>query len=285
MNLYALMFYVNLIGGSPPSLKVAPPCEATFDAVFSDAKVFHDSVVNSFHKERDYLKPRVSYYLNYSDFDFQNIVPLEGEVDSLAYYKVGFDSAGVMTEINHYENKPDLNNWRMVLFHTDKFIIIGVEDWTDDYLRKRTSYDFLPGFLLYVKVGKKLFFINTYHNQFANVQFAPIFPVFELSDISYIAQINHNLQMTRLFRFIDGTLIWFTNIELFDDERTIMRETIYTPTIKEFLLKKQSCVDDLEVYYDHNRERGTTKFTKPCLPKNNPRFPLWFFGGGHSHCD
>jgi hypothetical protein len=212
-------------------------------------------------------------------------VPLKGEVDSLAYYEVGFDRDGLISEVNHYEKKPDLNNWRMVLYHTDEFIIIGLEDWTDDFSRTRGSYDFLSGFLLYVRASKNLFYINTYHNQLANVHFAPIFPVFELSDISYIAQVNDKLQMTRLFKFIDGKLILFTNVELYEDERTIMREIIYRPTIKDFVLKEHTCLSDLDVYFDHNRDRGATEFTKPCVPKNNSRFPLWFFGGAHTHCD
>lgn len=284
MNPFVLIFYANLIGGCLSSGNVAP-CDITLGAIYSEAKVFHDSVVNSFLKGRDFLKPRVSYHSKHNGFDFQNFVPLKGEIDSLAYYEVGFDSDGLITEINHFEKKPDLNNWRMVLYHTDRFIIIGVENWTDDYSRTRGSYDFLPGFLLYVRESKRLFFINTYHNHLANVHFAPIFPVFELSDISYIAQINVDLQMTRLFKFDEGKLILFSNIETYKDNRTLMREIIYRLIVPDFVLKDQTCLTDLETYFDHNRDRSVTKFTKPCVPKNNPRFPLWFFGGGHTHCD
>jgi hypothetical protein len=284
MNSCSIIFCIDLMFGCLTTNPVVQ-CDYTIDNIFAEAKVFHDSVVNSFLAGRDFLKPRVSSYSKHSSFDFGSFVPKDGKLDSLEYYEVGVDSDGMITEINHYEANPNLNNWRMVVFQTDDFIIAGVEDWTDDYPRSRGSYDFLPGFLLYVKTSKNLFFINTYHNQLSNVHFAPIFPVFESEDISYVACINESLQMTRLFKFGDGKLIYFTNIEVYEDKRTIMRETIYRPIVQDFILQDHTCLSDLDTYFDHNRDRSSTKVTKPCLPKNNPRFPLWFFGGGHTYCD
>jgi hypothetical protein len=284
MNTYSIIFCANLIVAS-----LAPPviaqCDHTITTIFSEARVFHDSVVNSFLAGRDFLKPRVSSYSKHGGFDFGNFAPQRSEIDSSNYYDVGVDNHGTITEIIHYEAKPNLNNWRMVLYNTNEFIAIGIEDWTDDFRRTRRSYDFLPGFLLYVRANKTMFFINTYHNHLANVQFAPIFPVFGLSDISYIAQVNEELQMTRLFRFANSKLTSFSNIELYEDKRTIMREIIYTPIVQDFELQSNTCLNDLDVYFDHNRDRAAKEFTKPCIPKNNPRFPLWMFAGGHSHCD
>jgi len=284
MNMWSIIFCANLITGCLTTNAV-DQCDYAIGEIFSNAKVFHDSVENSFLGGRDFLKPRVLSYSKYRGFDFEHFVPQEGKIDSLDYYYVGVDGDGIITEINHYEAKPNLNNWRMVLYHTNEFIIAGIEDWTDDYSRTRGGYDFLSGFLLYVKSSKNLFYINTYSNHLANVNFEPIFPVFELADISYIANVNENLQMTRLFKFVDGKLAYFTNIELYEDRRTIMREIIYRPIVVDFILQNETCLNDLDIYFDHNRDRSSTEFTKPCLPKNNPRFPLLLFGGGHTHCN
>lgn len=284
MNLFGIILCANLITGCLTSKPVVQ-CDYAIGDIVSKAKMFHDSVVNSFLDGRDFLKPRVLSYSKHTGFDFRHFVPIEGKIDSLDYYEVGVDNKGMITEINHYEAKPNLNNWRMVVYHTNEFIIAGIENWTDDYSRTRGSYNFISGFLLYVRSSKDLFYINTYQNPLANVNFEPIFPVFGLEDVSYIAYINENLQMTRLFKFVDGRLSCFTNIELYEDRRTIVREIIYRPIVEDFMLQDQTCLNDLDFYFDHNRDRAYIKLTKPCLPKNNPRFPLLLFGGGHTHCD
>jgi len=269
------------------SLDNSDPCNYSVGKIFKEAKIFHDSVVNAYLAGQDVLKPRVSSYSQFAQFDFKNFIPIngkiDGKIDSAGYFEVGYSATGTITEINRYENKPNLNNWRMILYHTEDFIIIGVEDWTTNYRREGTSYDFLPGFLVYLKRSHKMFFINTY--RFATLQFKPIFPMFELEDISYVAQINSNLQMTRLYRFIDGKISFFSEIDLYGDNRRIIHETVYEPSMKNFVLDEKSCIEDFEVYADNYKALSSNTVRKPCIARNNPGFPLWFFGGAHSYCD
>ncbi len=258
-------------------------CDYAVEQILKEAKVFHDSVVNSNFSGQDFLKTRVSYSSKFRGFDFKNFVPISGDIDSTEYYKIGYNSVGAITEINHYENKANLNNWRMVLYHSKNFIIVGVEDWTDNYLRTGESYDFLPGFLVYLKASKTMFFINTY--PLGNLQFKPIFPVFGLTDISYVAKVNPELQMTRLFRFIDGKISFFSEIELYEDNRRIIREVVYEPMMKNLILNEKTCFNSFDSYADSHKELSSMKVKIPCIPKDNSRFPLWFFGGAHNYCD
>lgn len=250
--------------------------------IFVAAKTISDTTISNIETDSSYLDERVDHYTYHDEFDFSVFLPKNTLNDSTDYYKIGYDSIGQIIEVNHFEEKTRLGNWKMILFHVNNIIIIGIEDWAEDFDRKATSYDFLPGFLVYLKESKTMYFVNTF--ALGHMQFGPFFPVFNLNDISYICAVNSNLQITHLFKFENLTLSNMSEIILLKDNRTILHQESYDLN-GSFKLKGDLEFNSLLDHFIIQKESSKMQVVKPCMPPEDRGFPLLFFAGTHLYCN
>jgi hypothetical protein len=172
-------------------------------------------------------------YKKFKYFNFSDFSPVEGVIDSLDYFEVGYNKKGSILEVIRHSKKHKLLNYKFKVYDKGKFKILILKEFDNG--------KFFFTSLAFISIRN----INEYENYMIDVapRFGPEksalafsyekFPITKLENISAIALLNKDLYPERELKILNSRILMLSDyIYKRDDPRTIDAEIIdffFTP--------------------------------------------------------